>query len=79
MLKFLLVVLLFAVLVYAALRFLQSRGDTGGSPARRTKPLPPDDDPEFLRDLDYERWKQRRAQRKPPPDGATGEGPAASG
>ena len=59
--KLLLVVLLFAVVVYVATRLLQERGQggTGGTPSLRrpsrpgppTRPVAPDDDETFLRDL----------------------------
>ena len=58
MLKFLLVVILIAVAVYFTVRAIQRRGI---APApRRPKPQPPrvmgpDDDPDFLRDLDRKR------------------------
>ncbi|GAA4362195.1 hypothetical protein [Nocardioides caricicola] len=57
MLRFLLVVILIAVAVYFTVRVIQRRGV---APApRRPKPPPrvmgPDDDPDFLRDLDRKR------------------------
>ena len=54
--KFLLVVLVFAALVYTAFWLLERRR-AGGRPARRaphrpaTRAMGPDDDEEFLRDL----------------------------
>lgn len=70
--KFLLVVAVFAVVTYLAIRFLQERGfgDNGGSPAQRrparpkppTRPVAPDDDEAFLRELE----RRRRQQQKPP-------------
>jgi hypothetical protein len=60
-LKFLLVVILIAVAVYLTTRAIQKRGIAPAPPRRpRTKPQPPrfigpDDDPEFLRDLDRKR------------------------
>ena len=58
MLKFLLVVILIAVAVYFTVRVIQRRGIA--PPPRRPKPQPPrvmgpDDDPDFLRDLDRKR------------------------
>ncbi len=53
--KFLLVILIFAALVYGVLRLLERR--RGGGPARPRKAAPhkrvvgPDDDEEFLREL----------------------------
>jgi hypothetical protein len=66
-LKVLLVVLLFAALTYGLVRVIQRRGVSGGSPGRGSAPRPrpqprpvaPDDDPDFLRDLD-------RKKRQPP-------------
>ena len=59
MLKFLLLVILIAVAVYMTTRAIQRRGEM---PAlqRRPRPAPPrvigpDDDPDFLRDLDRRR------------------------
>jgi len=58
-LKVLLVVIIFAAVTYAIVRMLERRG----APPRRTRPAPrpdprpmgPDDDEEFLRDLDRKR------------------------
>lgn len=59
----LIVVLLLGVLVYLTIRVIERRGkprrrDEGGG---RTEPrvTGPDDDPDFLRDLDR-RWRKRR-------------------
>jgi hypothetical protein len=54
---FLLVALLItAVVLYLAWRGVKGNGETGGTPALRPKPRPkpvaPDDDPEFLGELD---------------------------
>ena len=69
MLKVLLVVVVFAVATYAALRLLERRAGAGaqgplhGPRTRRPAPRPvaPDDDEDFLRWLD-------RKRRKDPPD-----------
>lgn len=76
MLKLLLVVVLFALLTYAAVRIIERRGvlrppgggtshDTGRGAGHGTgrgtgrsqprRPLGPDDDPDFLRDLERKR------------------------
>ena len=47
--KVLLVVVLLAIAVYLTVRLLQRRGEISGPPRR---PIGPDDDPDFLRDLD---------------------------
>ncbi|MBB6627381.1 hypothetical protein H5V45_08615 [Nocardioides sp. KIGAM211] len=58
MLKFLLVVILIAVAVYLTARVIQRRG-IAPTPRRSQQPPPrpfgPDDDPDFLRDLDRRR------------------------
>jgi len=73
--KFLLVVVVLGVAVYFLVRFLQRRGGSvlrrGGSdkpaarprPAAPRRPVAPDDDPDFLRDLD--RKKRHRHQDDP--------------
>ena len=74
MLKFLLVVALFAVVVYALLWALERRraAGSGGTPRKRlgrsgrpqTKQVAPDDDEDFLRWLE----RKRRKDTKPDPD-----------
>lgn len=59
-LRFLLVVIVLAVAVYLVTRMVQQRGLSPRTPVRRrpTRPprvLGPDDDDEFLRDLDRKR------------------------
>ena len=59
MLKFLLVVILFAVAVYLTCRVIQRRGIAPAPRRAQAQPPPrvmgPDDDPDFLRDLDRKR------------------------
>lgn len=60
MLRFLLIVALFALAVYVVTRLAQRRGGARPQlPRRRPQPPPrvmgPDDDDEFLRDLDRKR------------------------
>ena len=64
MLKFLLIVILLAVAIYFSVRVVQRRGLL---PERRPeqRPLGPDDDPDFLRDLD--RKRRRRKPEDPDP------------
>lgn len=69
-----LVVLVFAAVTYLAVRWLQDRGYGGQQvPRRPTRPQPPnrpvapDDDETFLRDLDWQRRQERRSK-NPPPD-----------
>lgn len=73
MLKVLFVVLLFAALTYGLIRVLDRRGIArpGGRgqvprPRPRPRPLAPDDDPDFLRDLD--RKKRQPPDPEAPPD-----------
>jgi len=72
--KFLLLLLVIAVVVYLVVRTVETRGHPfrrtprrglGGSPRRQrrpSRPVAPDDDPEFLRDLN------RRRPRRSDPD-----------
>ena len=59
------VVLLLAALIYGLIRVIERRGIAGRKPGRRQahrpdpRPFGPDDDPDFLRDLD-------RKKRQPP-------------
>ncbi len=60
MLKFLLVVIVFAVATYLAVRVIQQRGLMPDKPTLPRRPQPPkivapDDDEDFLRDLDRKR------------------------
>ncbi|WP_134740153.1 hypothetical protein [Nocardioides sp. 503] len=71
MLKFLLIVAIFAVTVYAVTRLLQQRGPGGRPQVQRRRPQPPprvmgpDDDEDFLRDLER---KRRHPERPEDPD-----------
>lgn len=70
MLRFVVWILLLAAVVYAVFWILDRRtrsgpgpGRGGGSrPVRPSGPKGPDDDEDFLRDLD---WQRRRAARRP--------------
>ncbi|MBU2695037.1 MULTISPECIES: hypothetical protein [Pimelobacter] len=74
--KLLLVVLVFAAATYLAVRWMQDRGH-GGTPTPRgpskprppARPVAPDDDESFLRDLERKRRQERRQQQQQPPDG----------
>ena len=62
MLKVLLVVVLFAVATYCLIRVIERRGvarpvrrRSEPRPEQRQRPVAPDDDDEFLRDLDQRR------------------------
>ena len=75
--KFLLLVIVLAVAIYLTVRLIERRGGRGGSfgaalkrpnrPNRPARPLGPDDDPDFLRDLN------RRKRQKDEP-GSSGPG-----
>ena len=62
--KFLLVVILLAVAIYFTVRVIQRRGILPARPPEQ-RPLGPDDDPDFLRDLD--RKRRRRKPEDPDP------------
>ena len=67
--KLFLVVLAFAVLVYVTLRLLQKRrarkANGGRRPAAPKPFVAPDDDPNFLRDIERRRRRERGKQPKP--------------
>ncbi|UMG93842.1 hypothetical protein [Nocardioides sp. TF02-7] len=73
MLKLLLVVAIFALVTYLVTRALQERGGPGGQPVlprpklprKPSRPVAPDDDEDFLRELE----RRRRRAKKPPEDG----------
>jgi len=64
MLRAVLVVVVFAAVVYALVWLIQRRGNGGQKPAPR-RPVAPDDDPEFLRHLDRKRRRDPRDPRNP--------------
>jgi hypothetical protein len=74
--KLLLVVVIFAAVTYLAIRWMQDRGH-GGPPALRkpsprppTRPVAPDDDEAFLRDIERRKRRQQQREQKPPdPEG----------
>ena len=57
MLKLLIVVLILGAIIYAVIRLVQGPGSggSGRSPAKPIRPVAPDDDADFLRDLDRKR------------------------
>lgn len=69
MLRFVVFLALFAAMVYTFFWLLNRRSRGGGNGAKRTPrgPVGPDDDEEFLRDLDW----QRRRRRHPPEEEPT--------
>lgn len=54
----LLVLAIFAAIVYVTIRVIEKRGDDPGKGVR-PRPIAPDDDPEFLRHLDRKRRRDR--------------------
>ncbi len=50
----LLILAIFAAIVYVTIRVIEKRGDDPGKGVR-PRPVAPDDDPEFLRHLDRKR------------------------
>ena len=67
MARVLLFVVLLGVLIYLVIRFFQRPGGGGGGRFGR-RPVAPDDDPRFLRDLDDQLWEEQRRQRDAPED-----------
>lgn len=55
MLKVALVVAVLALALYLGIRLLQTRGNDDPGRTATRRPIAPDDDPEFLRDLDRKR------------------------
>lgn len=70
--KFLLVVIVAAVLIYLTVRVIERRG-IKPTPKPKPRPLGPDDDPDFLWDLNKKTRKQKKPP--PPPDPDTGDEP----
>ena len=65
------VVAIFALLTYALVRVIERRGVARPSAQRKApppRPTAPDDDPDFLRDLD----RKRKRRQPPDPDAPTG-------
>ena len=61
--RVLLAVVLLGIVIYLTIRMIQRRGDGGGRGFGR-RPVAPDDDPKFLRDLDTQLWQQQQAERQ---------------
>jgi hypothetical protein len=62
MARVVLFVLLLGIAIYLLIRLVQRRGDGGGGGFGR-RPVAPDDDPRFLRDLDTQLWEQQQKER----------------
>lgn len=65
MLRVLPALIILGTLIYLVVRLVQSRGG-GPAPRRSPRPVAPDDDPTFLRDLDEQVWRERH--KEPGPD-----------
>lgn len=71
MLKVLLVIVAIAALLYLFLRLIDRRAVSGGSgPKSAPRTIAPDDDADFLRDLEREKRRQRRDEQGEEPNGA---------
>ena len=66
--RVILFVVILGVVIYLPLRLIQRRGGRWRRPGFGRRPVAPDDDPTFLRDLDTQLWEQQRReqQRRPP-------------
>jgi hypothetical protein len=67
--RVLLFIVLLGIVIYLTVRMIQRRGDGGGGRTFGRRPIAPDDDPTFLRDLDSQLWEQQRREQSddPPP------------
>jgi hypothetical protein len=63
-LKALLFLVVLTAVVYVAVSALRRRGGEGGSRPASRRPVAPDDDPAFLRDLDDRLWRDRLHRRR---------------
>jgi hypothetical protein len=59
-------IIVLGVAIYLAIRFVQRPGNGPDAPRAPRRPVAPDDDPSFLRDLDTQLWQERRQRREPP-------------
>lgn len=64
MLRVILFLVILGIVVYLLIRLLQRRGDGGGGRGLGRRPVAPDDDPTFLRDLDTQLWEQQQRERR---------------
>ena len=62
MLKLLVVVVVLAVAIYVVIRQLQGGRPAAGPAGPPPRPLGPDDDPDFLRDLDRKRKQEGESE-----------------
>jgi hypothetical protein len=64
MARLLVVVVLLGIVIYLAIRMIQRRGEGGSGRRLGGRPVAPDDDPKFLRDLDTQLWEQQQRERQ---------------
>ena len=62
--RLLLAVALAGIVIYLLIRLIQRRGGSGGGRRPGYRPVAPDDDPTFLRDLDSQLWEQQQQERQ---------------
>ncbi len=62
--RLLLALVLLGIVIYLTIRMIQRRGDGGGGRGSARRPVAPDDDPTFLRDLDTQLWEQQQQERQ---------------
>ena len=67
--RLLLFVVLLGGLIYLAIRLLARPGGSSGGTRIGRRPVAPDDDPQFLRDLDSQLWEDQRRHREAPREG----------
>lgn len=64
--RVLLFIVLLGIVIYFTVRTIQRRGGSGGR-TFGSRPVAPDDDPTFLRDLDSQLWEQQRREQSDDP------------
>ena len=64
MARVILFVVILGILIYLLIRLVHRRGDGGGGRGFGRRPVAPDDDPTFLRDLDTQLWEQQQRERQ---------------
>jgi len=62
--RLLLALVLLGIVIYLTIRMIQRRGDGGGGRGLGRRPVAPDDDPTFLRDLDTQLWEQQQERQR---------------
>lgn len=70
--RVILFVVILGILIYLLIRLVRRRGGGASGRGFGRRPVAPDDDPTFLRDLDTQLWEQQQRERRqeqdePPP------------